>query len=286
MDADPNARAFGASTPQGRRRRRRDCHPWPAPELRPFGRKPSRFWIVRRARLYCSAGPVEGRDKYDAQAGGHSGVGHRRILEARRRRRGSDSGAAPRAQKRPHRPDDIRASGPCGQAHRRRSPGRIPQRGRRSALRHRDAERHDRAQRRPAARAPHRIPRRHSPRRRGRGKRRRPDGRRRQYRGAPGRHRQTGRDLPVRGRLPPGQGAARADGERSRSQGPQEHRRPDPGVFARGRLRSAGDARAERPSAAAGASGRPRVCRSSFCPSPASAATPNRSISSTASPRA
>ena len=55
-------------------------------------------------------------------------------------------------------------------------------------------QRPDRAQRRPAAGAPHRVPRRHSPRRRRRGGRRRPDGRRRQYRRAIGGNRQAGRE--------------------------------------------------------------------------------------------
>ena len=48
---------------------------------------------------------------------------------------------------------------------------RVPQRGRRGALRHRGAERHGRAQCGSAARAPHRVSRRHSPGRRRRGER-------------------------------------------------------------------------------------------------------------------
>ena len=54
---------------------------------------------------------------------------------------------------------------------------------------------------------PHRVSHRHSSGRRGRGERRRPDGRRRQYRRAPAGGRQAGRDLSVRGRLSSGQGA-------------------------------------------------------------------------------
>ncbi len=119
------------------------------------------------------------------------------------------------------------------QAHRRRQPHRVPQRGRRRALRHRSAEWHGRAQRRRAARAPHRVPRRHSSRRRGRGERRRSDGRRRQHRRAARRHCQARRDLSVRGRLPASQGAARSRGQRSRPDPTQEHRRADPGLFAR-----------------------------------------------------
>ena len=48
-------------------------------------------------------------------------------------------------------PDHRRAPWSRRQAHRRRSPRRVPQRGRRGALRHRGAERHGRAQCRPAA---------------------------------------------------------------------------------------------------------------------------------------
>ena len=50
---------------------------------------------------------------------------------------------------------------------------RVPQRGRCRALRHRGAERHGRAQRRPSRRAPHRVSRRHPSRRCRRGERRR-----------------------------------------------------------------------------------------------------------------
>ena len=62
------------------------------------------------------------------------------------------------------------------------------------------------AQRRPAARAPDRVPGRYSSRRRGRRERWRPDGRRRQYRRASRGNREARRDLPVGGRLPAGQG--------------------------------------------------------------------------------
>ena len=44
--------------------------------------------------------------------------------------------------------------------------------------------------------------------------------------------RQARRDLPLRGRLPAGQGAARSRGHRSRPDPTQEHRRADPGLFA------------------------------------------------------
>ena len=54
---------------------------------------------------------------------------------------------------------------------------------------------HGRTQRRHAGRPAHRLPYRHSSRRRRRGERRRPDGRRRQYRRALGRHRRARRDL-------------------------------------------------------------------------------------------
>ncbi len=52
----------------------------------------------------------------------------------------------------------------------------------------------------------------------------------------------AGRDLPVRGRLPAGQGAARSRGHRSRPDPAQEHRRADPGLFAAGRRPRAGEA--------------------------------------------
>ena len=44
--------------------------------------------------------------------------------------------------------------------------------------------------------------------------------------------RRAGRDLPVRGRLSSGQGAARSRRQRSRSDPAQEHRRADPSLFA------------------------------------------------------
>ena len=69
----------------------------------------------------------------------------------------------------------------------------------------------------------------------GRGKRRRPDGRRRQHRLASGGRRGARRHLPVRGRLSPGQGEARPLGQRSWQHTAQEHRRADPGLFAAGR---------------------------------------------------
>ena len=43
------------------------------------------------------------------------------------------------------------------------------------------------------------------------------------------------RDLSLRGRLPSGEGAARSRGHRSRPDPAQEHRRADPGLFARSR---------------------------------------------------
>ena len=55
----------------------------------------------------------------------------------------------------------------------------------------------------------------------------------------------AGRDLSVRGRLSAGQGAARSRGHRSRPDPTQEHRRADPGLFARSRQASAGEAAAE-----------------------------------------
>ena len=68
------------------------------------------------------------------------------------------AGAAQRSDRSRHR----RPPWAQRQANRRRQSDRISQRGRRRALRDRDAERHGRAQRRPAARATHRVPHRHS----------------------------------------------------------------------------------------------------------------------------
>ena len=131
-------------------------------------------------------------------------------------------------------------------------------------------------------RSAHRISRRHSSRRRRRGGRRRSHGRRRQYRRAAGGHRRARRDLSVRGRLSPGEGAARSRGHRSRPDPTQEHRRADPGLFARRR-----PAAQAKPAPAPRPKNPPRrASRSSFCRSPISAATRSRSISSTGSRRA
>ena len=56
--------------------------------------------------------------------------------------------------------------------------------------------------------------------------------------------RQARRDLSFRGRLSSGQGAARSRGQRSRPDPTQEHRRADPGLFARSRQARSGEARA------------------------------------------
>ena len=92
-----------------------------------------------------------------------------------------------------------------------------------------------------------------------------------------------GRDLSLRGRLSAGQGAARSRGQRSRPDPTQEHRRADPGLFARSR-----HARCRRSPRQPQRPKNPprRASRSSSCRSPISAATRSRSISSTASPRA
>ena len=55
--------------------------------------------------------------------------------------------------------------------------------------------------------------------------------------------REAGRDLPFRGRLSPGEAAARSRGHRSRPDPTQEHRRADPGLFAAGRRPRPGEAR-------------------------------------------
>src|SRR3984885_11445909 len=71
------------------------------------------------------------------------------------------------------------------------------------------SERDDRAQLWDARRPAHRVPDRHSPRRRRRGKRPRPNARRGEYRGAVGGYRRGRRYLFVRGRLPASERAAR-----------------------------------------------------------------------------
>ena len=110
-------------------------------------------------------------------------------------------GAAERSDRSRHR----RASRPRSEADGRRRPHRVQKRRGCRALRHRGAERYGRAQRRASARAPHRVPHRHPSGRCGRGERRRPDGRRRQYRRAIGRYRQARGDLSFRGRLSAGE---------------------------------------------------------------------------------
>ena len=137
------------------------------------------------------------------------------------------------------------------------------------------------AQRRTAARASHRVPCRHPSRRRGRRERRRPDGRRRQYRCASRRHRQARGDLPVGGRLPAGQGTSRSHGQRPWPDRAQEYRRTDPGLFARGRRRGPGQSRAERPRGRR-ESRRRRACRSWCCHSQVLAWTSSTSSLSTA----
>ena len=133
-----------------------------------------------------------------------------RLFAACRGRRGSISREALRAPSASDLidPHDLRAPWPHRQAHRRRQRHRVSQRRRRSTLRPRSAARHGRAQCGGRARKAHRISHRHSFGRCCRGKRRRPDGRRRQYRCEAGGHRRTGGDLPVRGRLSAGQGSA------------------------------------------------------------------------------
>ena len=79
------------------------------------------------------------------------------------------------------------------------------------------------------------------------------------------------------------QGAARSRRHRSRPDPAQEHRRADPGLFARSRRARAGEARA---GPGARKIRRRRASRSSSCRSPISAATRSRSISSTGSRRA
>ena len=111
---------------------------------------------------------------------------------------------------------------------------RVPQRGRRRALRHRGAERHGRAQRRRSARAPHRVPRRHPSWRCGRGERRRPDGRRRQYRRAIGRDRRAGRICLSEDAYRQVKCAARSCRERSRSR-PNSRTSPSRSGFTRWR---------------------------------------------------
>ena len=111
-------------------------------------------------------------------------VGYSRLAGCGRR---SNSRSPSDPSQRPDRPNHRRAPWAHRQAHRRRQHRRVPQRGRRSELRHRSPKGDGRAQRRGRARQAHRISDRHPSRRCGRGERRRPDGRRRQYRRAVGR---------------------------------------------------------------------------------------------------
>ena len=74
-----------------------------------------------------------------------------------------------------------------------------------------------------------------------------------------------GRDLPVRGRLSAGQGAARPCGHRSRPNPTQEHRRADPGLFARRRPAGASKGRADTTAAAGAKSAAPRRNRALSC---------------------
>jgi hypothetical protein len=84
------------------------------------------------------------------------------VLVGYRHRRGSHFGAAPGSAQRSDRPHYRRAQRTCVQAYRRWVAGRVSQRGRCDAMRHRSAKRYGRAQRRRSARSPHRIPDRHS----------------------------------------------------------------------------------------------------------------------------
>ena len=116
------------------------------------------------------------RSERDPENCGDPGRRCRRVQPARGSGRGSHALAPSGLEERPDRPRHRRPSWTDRQAHRRRQPHRVPQRGRRGALRDRSAERPHRAQCRRAARAPHRVPLRHPSRRRRRGERRRFDG--------------------------------------------------------------------------------------------------------------
>ena len=90
---------------------------------------------------------------------------------------------------------------------------------------------------------------------------------------------QARRDLSFRGRLPASQGAARSRGHRSRPDPTQEHRRADPGLFARSRRAR----RRRNPRRPLCPKNPPRrASRWSSCRSPISAAIRSRSISSMA----
>ena len=162
-------------------------------------------------------------------------------------------------------------------------PRRISQRGRRCALRDRDADRHGRTQRRSARKSPHRAPHRHPSRRRGRGGRRRSDGRRRQYRRAPR------RDLPSRARFaspskPIGRWKGRLD-RAVKDLGPTQLKNiAEPIRIYSLQVRAPA---AAKPAPAPAPENPPRrASRSSSCRSPTSAAARSRNISSTGSRRA
>ena len=169
----------------------------------------------------------EGQGERDPQDRGDPGRRRGRLQPARRGGRGPHAGAAAGAAQRSDRPDDCRASWARGQAHRRRGAGRVPQRRRRGALRDRGAARHARTQCRRACGSPHRVPGRHPPRRRGRGERRRPDGRRRQHRRAARRRLRGRRGLHLGGCLPTGARQDEGSLRRSRRADAEEHRTAD-----------------------------------------------------------
>ena len=165
-----------------------------------------------------------------------------RLQPADRRGRRPHARPFARAAQRSDRSDDRGPQRAHRQAHGGRRARRVSFRGRCGALRHRSAERDGRAQRGRADRSPDRIPHRHSFGRRRRGERRRPHGRRRQYRSETGGDRPAGRDLSLGGRLPAGARTARPRSQRPGSNPAQEHRRAGARLFASGRAARAGEA--------------------------------------------
>ena len=187
-----------------------------------------------RVFVLSSLAGVERNDR-DPETRGDPGCRRRRLQPARRRGRGSHAGAAAGAAQRSDRSDDRRAH---GRVVKRTGDGALVEfRSVVDAVRCAIEVQNAMVERNAGVprRSSHRVSHRHSSRRRRRGERRRSDGRRRQYRRAVGRDRHARRDLPVRGCLSAGEGAARSGGQRSRRRPAQEHRRADAGLFAAGR---------------------------------------------------
>ena len=173
----------------------------------------------------CQERRGDGDPTRRTQAFRGAGGGCRRLQPPGRHRRGGHARAATLHKAGADRSGHRGASRPHHQDHRRRHPGRVSERRRRRALRAGRAAPYGGAQCRDRCRPPHRPPDRNSP-GRCRGRWRRPAGRRRQHRGAPGRHRGPGRHQSFGGCLAPGPRQAAGGLRRSGGAGAEKHRAP------------------------------------------------------------